>query len=147
MYKKRKHHQESFFDFNQGFGIPIDENNRWAKLAKDIPWDDLEDEYSSTLSKDKGAPAVSFRTMLGALIIQNVYGLSDRSVTKEIQENAYLQYFLGFERFNPSDRPFDPSMLVRFRKRLTGDLLKECNEIYIDSKKNFCPNKPIIKIH
>ena len=42
MYYKKAVEQYNFFNFNQGFGFPIDTNNRWVKLAETIPWDEAE---------------------------------------------------------------------------------------------------------
>jgi hypothetical protein len=36
---------------------------------------------------------------------------------EQIKENPYLQFFIGLEAFEYS-APFDPSMMVYFRKRL-----------------------------
>ena len=41
----------------------------------------------------------------------------DRGIIEMIQENQYLQYFLGFDHF--SSKPvFDPSLFVSIRKHL-----------------------------
>jgi len=50
---------------------------------------------------------------------------------KEIQENPYLQYFLGMERFSHA-APVKPSVLVSFRKRLTADYLMEINRYILE---------------
>ncbi len=34
--------------FKIPFEIPLDENNRWVKLAQAIPWDDLANGYYSS---------------------------------------------------------------------------------------------------
>ena len=66
MYYKKALEQYNFFNFNQGFGFPIDTNNRWVKLAETIPWDDAEKLYSENFSDETGAPSISFRIALGA---------------------------------------------------------------------------------
>ena len=42
-----------------------------------------------------GAPAKSFRMALAALIIKEKLRISDRETVEQIQENPYLQYFIG----------------------------------------------------
>ena len=48
-----------------------------------------------------------------------------------IQENPYLQYFCGFAGYDDSKLPFDPSLMVYFRKRLTPEVLGEINEMIL----------------
>ncbi|POR03569.1 hypothetical protein AU468_05255 [Alkalispirochaeta sphaeroplastigenens] len=49
---------------------------------------------------------------------------------EQIRENPYLQYFLGYTLFS-DDRPFDPSMMVHFRKRTSGEILSEINDLIV----------------
>lgn len=65
---------------------------------------------------------------LGALIIKEKLQVSDREVVEQIRETPYLQYFIGLEGYEDRE-PFDPSMLVHFRKRLDGQLIQKTNEI------------------
>ena len=52
----------------------------------------------------------------------------------QIQENPYLQYFCGYKAFDDSKPPFDPSMMVYFRKRLTPEIIGEINEMIISAE-------------
>lgn len=54
---------------------------------------------------------------LGALIIKACLGLTDEELVEQIKESPYLQLFIGLEAFQYS-APFDPLMMVYFRKRL-----------------------------
>ena len=45
----------------------------------------------------------------------------------EIEENIYLQYFIGYSSFSP-DPPFDPSLFVEIRKRLGDEQIIAINE-------------------
>ena len=85
-------------------------------MASLIPWSDFEEEYASIFSLGMGAPAKSFRIALGALIIKEKLGISDRETIEQIKENPYLQYFIGMSSYN-NKAPFDSSMLVHFRVR------------------------------
>ena len=130
MYRTQKEHQISFFDFNQSCGMQLDEDNEWIRLAKAIPWDDLEKIYAELFPSTKGHPAKPLRMALGSLIIQKRKKLSDRALVKEIAENPYLQYFLGIERFS-QQCPFEATSLVAFRKRLGKEFLMKANELFL----------------
>ena len=69
------------------------------------------------MCEDFGAPIVPCRTALGALLIKEHLGLTDRGTVEAIQENPYLQFFIGLEEFTP-EKPFDASLMVDFRKLL-----------------------------
>ncbi len=59
----------------------------------------------------QGRPAVSPRIVLGAMIIKHMEKLDDRGVILAIQENIYMQYFVGLKEFTV-DPEFDPSLFV-----------------------------------
>ena len=125
--------------FNQGFGFPINPENRWVKLSENIPWDALEDIYASKFSSDTGNVAITFRVALGSLIIRRVLKLSDRQTLKTIQESPYLQYFIGLDKFNDKEPPFDHSMMSRFRSRLNLDDMKEIIDLVVAFEKKTAP--------
>ena len=127
MYRREHRHQLSFEDFFLPFGGKLSGDNRWIKLAELIPWDELEDDYAAQFCKGFGAPAKPFRMALGALIIKARLGFTDEELVEQIKENPYLQFFIGLEAFQYS-APFDPSMMVYFRKRLPEAVLNDCNE-------------------
>jgi hypothetical protein len=127
MYRRGHRDQLSFEDFFLPFGGKLAGENRWIKLAELIPWDDLEDDYAAQFCKGLGAPAKPFRMALGALIIKARLGLTDEELVEQIKENPYLQFFIGMEAFQYS-APFDPSMMVYFRKRLPESVVNDCNE-------------------
>lgn len=117
-------------DFFLPFGGKLNKNNRWVKLAAIIPWWEFEDRYAACFkSFGKGEKALTVRVALGALLIQTKLGMSDREIVDQIMENPYLQYFLGYERYDDSKPPFDASLMVHFRKRLTKDILIEINDL------------------
>ena len=127
MYRHEHRDQLSFEDFFLPFGGQLSGDNRWIKLAELIPWDELEDDYAAQFCKGYGAPAKPFRMALGALIIKARLRLTDEELVEQIKENPYLQFFIGLEGFQYS-APFDPSMMVYFRKRLPEDVVNDCNE-------------------
>lgn len=74
-----------------------------------------------------GAPAKSWRMALGALIIKEKLGISDRETVEQIKENPYLQYFIGMSSYS-NETPFDASMLVHFRERINAELVNKVNQ-------------------
>ena len=83
-------------------GFKIEANlsldNDWVKMTKLIPWSEFEDNYSSNFAPIMGPPAKLFRIALGALIIKEKLGLTDRETVQQIRENPYLQYFIGLTK-------------------------------------------------
>ena len=94
-------------------------------MAQLIPWSEFESEYAQNFPTEMGAPAKSFRMALGALIIKEKLGISDRETVEQIRENPYLQYFIGQSSYS-NDLPFDPSLLVHFRQRISPNLIRAC---------------------
>ena len=79
--------------------------------------------------------AKPLRLALGACIIQAEYGYSDEETALQIQENPYLQYFCGYPGYDDERLPFDASLMVYFRKRLTPEVLGEINEMILRDAK------------
>jgi transposase, IS5 family len=125
--------QMDFEEFILPFPGKLRSDNRWVQLAKMIPWEELEKEYSQYFSST-GNPAKPLRVALGSLIIKEKCGFSDEETVEQITENPYLQYFLGFKEYQ-KEPPFTPSLMVFFRKRLTPELLGEINEILCQARK------------
>jgi IS5 family transposase len=95
-----------------------------------IPWSEFEAEYTENFPTSLGAPAKSFRMALGALIIKEKLGISDRETVEKIRENPYLQYFIGQSTYS-NELPFDPSLLVYFRQPISLNLIEKVNELIV----------------
>lgn len=128
---KFKDNQLSLRDFGAAVGLKLNPENWWIKKARSIPWEEIEARYAKLFANRKGNVAKPLRLALGACIIQAEYGYSDEEITLQIQEGAYLQYFCGYGEYDDSKPPFDPSLMVYFRKRLTPEILGEINELII----------------
>ena len=126
MYKKSEQLETESKNFELPFGGKLAEDNRWVIMAKLIPWVEVEEEYAKKFTIEIGAPAKSSRMALGALIIKEKLGISDRETVEQIRENPYLQYFIGLKSYR-NEAPFEASMLVHFRQRLEIDLLNKIN--------------------
>ena len=107
-------------------------DNRWVIMSELIPWKEFEKEYAKNFSETgMGAPAKPFRIALGALIIKERLGTSDRETVEQIRENPYLQYFLGIEEYS-NKAPFEASMLVHFRQRIGEEIVNEINRKIVE---------------
>jgi hypothetical protein len=122
-------------------------DNRWVKLSKVVPWDKFAAIYMSVMNLETGRPGISPRTVLGAMIIKHLENLDDRGTIASIQENPYMQYFVGLEEFSPYP-VFDPSLFVEIRKRIGHEKFDELTKDLIcsfsgdsDRKHNNSPAK------
>ena len=82
-----------------------------------MPWDELAEGYYQNLSLTQGRPAKEARLVIGAVIIKHKLCLSDEETVQQIQENPYLQYFVGLPGYQ-MQAPFVPSLFVEIRKRM-----------------------------
>ena len=96
-------------------------------MAELIPWGEFESEYAENFSEKMGALFLPFRMALGALIIKEKLGTSDRETVEQIRENPYLQYFIGLSEYS-NEAPFEASMMVYFRERINMDFVKQINQ-------------------
>jgi hypothetical protein len=134
MYKKVEQLEAELENFELPFGGKLAADNRWVIMAKLIPWSEVEgvaghprrEEYAKKFTILLGAPAKPSRMALGALIIKEKLGISDRETVEQIRENPYLQYFIGLKSYR-NEAPFEASMLVHFRQRLEIDLVNKIN--------------------
>lgn len=114
--------------FESPFSNQLLSTNRWVTLANSIPWDALVSTYNRQLgNKFTGADSINPRVAIGALIIKHLCNISDRETILQIQENMYMQYFIGYSSFS-NEAPFDASLFVDIRKRLTLEQINEINE-------------------
>jgi len=120
--------QLTLVGFESPFSRHLDPNNRWVVLAHRIPWDILVSTYERSMqNSDMGADGINPRVAIGALILKHICNISDRETVLQIQENMYMQYFIGYSSFSP-EPPFDPSLFVEFRKRLGIEQINSINE-------------------
>ncbi len=117
MIRYRNQKQLSLAEFDWPFQTALDENNRWVKLGECIPWDALAEGYYQDLEETQGRPTKDARLVIGAVIIKHKLCLSDRETVAQIQENPYLQYFVGLPGYQ-MQAPFVLSLLVKVRKRM-----------------------------
>ena len=85
-------------------------------LANKIDWESLEKEFAP-LYGTVGRPSVPIRTIVGLLLLKQMYNLGDETVVERYLENPYWQHFCG-EIYFQYTLPFDPSDFVHFRHRI-----------------------------
>jgi len=109
--------QLSIKEFKTPFNAELSSDNRWVKLASVVPWDTFANLYMSLMDTHQGRPGISPRIILGALIIKHKENLSDQKTIEAIQENIYMQFFVGLKGFQ-IEKIFDSSLFVTIRKRI-----------------------------
>ena len=120
--------QMTIVGFESPFSQLLNPHNRWVILAQKIPWDLLVSTYQTRLNNNQtGADWINPTMAIGAIILKHICNTSDRETVLQIQENMYMQYFIGYSSFS-AEAPFDPSLFVEFRKRLGIDQINAINE-------------------
>lgn len=117
-----------------GFETPFEQalttENRWVRLGQLLPWDKLVSQYNKSFRSAEGRPPVNGRIVLGAVIIKHMLKFSDRETVQQIQENVFMQYFLGYSSFT-NEAPFSSTLFVEIRERLSLEVMSCINEIII----------------
>ncbi|MEA3381261.1 MAG: IS5 family transposase, partial [Pseudomonadota bacterium] len=132
MIRYRSQKQQTLPGFETPFEMALDKHNRWVKLSECIPWDELAEGYYQSLSSKRGRPAKDARLVIGAVIIKHKLCLSDEETVQQIQENPYMQYFVGLPAYQ-GDLPFVPSLFVEIRKRMGQGVFEAFHEAIIES--------------
>ena len=132
MVKYNSERQLTIEEFKTPFQTSLLADNRWVKLSKVVPWDKFASIYMSMMTIDFGRPGISPRIVLGALIIKHLEKLDDRGVIAVIQENPYMQFFIGLKEFT-TQPVFDPSLFVDIRKRAGNKVFDSLNVELIQS--------------
>jgi len=107
--------------------MKLNPRNRWIQLAYHFPWDKCVRIFTRHFS-DTGRMAINPRIVIGSLIIKHKLNLSDEETAMIIEENPYMQYFLGLDEFSPAPL-FSPSLFVEWRKKLGNDTFNEFSDV------------------
>ncbi len=140
MIKYTPSNQLTLAGFSTPFKNSLCPDNRWVKLSKVIPWDDLAKVYINQLNSHCGRESIDARMVIGALIVKHKLGLDDRGTVAMISENIYLQYFCGLSSFQ-TEVPFHPTVFVDIRKRMGAVPFDKWNEIIIKKSDELKPEK------
>lgn len=95
----------------------IREDHELCLLARKIDWESVENDFVEYYCTDNGRPSIPIRKIVGVLLLRRMFNLSDEGVVDKWRENPYWQYFCGEVNFQ-HEGPFDPTELIKFRKRI-----------------------------
>jgi len=100
--------------------LKLKPTNKLFRLRELINWEELEKNALKNLDVKKlGRNRKSPRVMLGLLMLQAMYNGSDCYTEETLEENAYWQYFCGYEYFE-KDCGISEATIRRFRN-LVGE--------------------------
>ena len=116
--------------FETPFEQKLNKENRWVKMSHLIPWDKIVKGYDSQFKSLEGRPPISGRIVIGAVIIKHLLNLTDEETINQIQENMFMQYFLGYSSFT-NEAPFSSSLFVEIRGRLSLEVMNGINDVII----------------
>ena len=108
----------------------INQEHELCLLAKKIDWQRIENEFAP-LYGTVGRPSIPIRTIVGLLLLKQMYNLGDETVVERYLENPYWQHFCG-EIYFQYRLPFDPSDFVHFRHRIGAEGMKKIFQQSID---------------
>ncbi len=121
--------QLTFTEFESPFNRHLPKDNRWVQLASSIPWDEIVGVYERQLNNSiTGASNINPRVVIGALMVKHLLNISDRDTIIAIQENIYIQHFLGFDTMI-FEAPFNASLFVEIRKRMGLENIEKINDL------------------
>ncbi|MGI8584561.1 MAG: hypothetical protein ACR2KX_20415 [Chitinophagaceae bacterium] len=95
MIRYKSQAQLTLAGFQTPFSQHLDKNNRWVKLADTITWDKLANIYYRKMSNDFGAPSLSARMVIGAVIVKHMLNVDDREVVAQIQKTCTCNTLLS----------------------------------------------------
>jgi len=137
MYRAKDRKTQVLFPELFPFRGKLDERNRWLRIEKLIPWEELEIEYRRAFSPDFGRPAKDAQLVIGLLLLKHMTGLSDRDLIAEVLENPYMQAFCGF-RSMATEETLEASTLSKIRQKLGLGFFRELErrtyEVLIDRR-------------
>lgn len=132
MIRCKSNRQLSLEGFHLPFGGKLNPENRWVRWSQSIPWDDLAIGYYKSMSSTQGRPCKDARLVIGAVIIKHKLNLSDEETVLQIQENPYLQYFVGLSSYSEKP-PFTPTLFVEIRKRMSDTVFSSFEQAILNS--------------
>lgn len=133
--------------FEQRLSELLNPAHEFYMLAEMIDWDFYEKEFGEFYSENTSREPKPIRLMVGLVMLQNMFKLSDQAVVRNWLENPYWQFFCGFD-FLQWKFPIDPSSLTRFRQRLGENGVQKIfkSTIKIALEEGFLSEKSLEKV-
>ena len=102
----------------------LDARNPLYRLAQQIDWAALDQEFGALYHAEIGRPGLPTRLLVGLHYLKYTFNESDEEVVAKWVENPYWQYFCGYEFFQ-HEVPCHPTALVKWRQRLQAEGLEK----------------------
>jgi len=109
----------------------INKEHELYQLSERIDWDELERDLTEYYCVDNGRPSIPIRKVVGVVLLKRMFNESDESVVDRWKENPYWQHFCGEVNFQ-HHWPFDPTELIKFRKRMGEAGMERILKLSID---------------
>lgn len=93
-------------------------------LSGQINWSVFEETFGAEYTDGPGQPPKPIRLMVGLMMLQHMYGLSDEQVVNQWVQNPYWQYFCSYD-YLQWELPSDPSSMTRWRNRFGEEGLEK----------------------
>ncbi len=110
--------------FDTTFDRSLLPNNRWVHLEKLVPWDSLVSKYDALFLDLSEGNAFNSRVKIAAIIAKYILNLTDHQTTLLINENIYVQYFLGHNSFS-YDPLISTNQLSEWRKKIEPEIITD----------------------
>ena len=93
-----------------------------ARLEKSVPWEEFRTTLEETREEENiGRKGYDKLTLFKCLVLQEVYGLSDKALESTLKDRLSFRFFVGID-LSPSVP--DRLTIMRFRNRLETDDLQ-----------------------
>ena len=115
--KPSKQNNQQGYLFEPRLSKILDMKHPLIKLSATLDWKTIEENFSNFFVDKIGQPAKPVRLVVGIMMLQNMYGMSDENIVYRWVENPYWQYFCGVD-FLQYEMPMHPTSLVRWRHRI-----------------------------
>ncbi len=123
--------------FQSSLDSQLNMDHELVKLSQMINWSLLEIEFTSYYDPSIGRRGQPVRLMVGLLMLQHTFNISDENLLRAWVENPYWQYFCGCE-YLETKRPIHPSLLSKFRRKIGKEgvekILKLTLEVALKAK-------------
>jgi IS5 family transposase len=95
----------------------VDMSHPLIRLGAQVDWERFDEAFGKTYDANNGRPGSSTRLLVALHYLKYTFNLSDEDVIEAWVENPYWQHFSGNQYFE-HDKPIDPTVMSRFRKRI-----------------------------
>lgn len=128
--KTTNHSQSRLFEAR--LSEQLNPNHELLAMSRLLNWEVLEQNFADKFVAEFGAPAKPVRLVIGIMILQHMYSLSDEGVVESWVENPYWQHFCGYD-YLQWKFPIHPTTLTKWRKRIGVEGMEKVLSSLVDS--------------